>query len=99
MTAVAFKSFFILSATPSRIALAMLVSRALPASKKISSRVDLGVGAGGAGGGAGAGTTTSIFCSTTGGAGGGAGTTTGGGGGVQAAYDTPTIPPTGEGEN
>ena len=47
MTAVAFRSFFIRSAIPSRTALAMLVRRALLASKKISSRVDRGVGAGG----------------------------------------------------
>ena len=80
-TAVAFRSFFIRSAIPSRIALAMLVSLALLASKKISSRVNLGVGAGGAGG-FGAGVTTSVFCSmTTGAEGGGGGTTTGGGGG------------------
>src|SRR5215472_8347494 len=80
MTAVEFRSFFMRRATPSRMALAMLVRRALPASNEISSRVVLGVGGGGAvGGGAGAtATSASVFSSTAAAAGAGGGTTTGG---------------------
>src|SRR5215472_5891347 len=85
-TAVAFRSFFMRRATPSRTALAMLVRRALLPSKKISSVVVFGPGRGGGGGawavtaGAGAG----AGCSTTGSAAAGI-TTGGGGGGGQAA--------------
>src|SRR6202162_3458231 len=71
MTAVEFRSFFIRSAIPSRIALAMLVSRALAASKKISSRVLFGVRAGG-------GVMTTSVCSTAGAVGGGGGAGDGG---------------------
>src|ERR1700693_5205447 len=78
MTAVEFRSFFIRSAIPSRIALAMLVSRALAASKKISSRVLFGVRAGG-------GVMTTSVCSTAGAVGAGAGARGGGGGGAGPA--------------
>src|SRR6266496_6046716 len=90
MTAVELRSFFILRATPSRIALAMLVRRALPASKRISSVVARGAGAGGGGAGA-SGTTSSTW-----GAGGGT-MTRGGGGGGQGAYVMPINPAAGAG--
>src|SRR5215470_4095514 len=100
MTAVAFRSFFIRRAIPSRTALAMLVKRALPASKKISSLVVRGVGGGGAVVVVVVVVSCCTFSSTTGAGGAGAGITTGGGGsGGQAAYVTPINPPTGEGEN
>src|SRR6266536_2152280 len=90
MTAVELRSFFILRATPSRIALAILVKRALPASKRISPAVAPGAGAGGGGAGA-SGTTSSTW-----GAGGGT-MTRGGGGGGQGAYVMPITPAAGAG--